>query len=115
MTLSITMPDDIGNRLSTLPQAERDLEVSAALSLKWSIEQDEETRRADNDVQAWDAQIEADLAAGKLDLLLAEVDAEIAAGRIYDAPRSVPRSLMPSLWFPLFHSDERGEQGIGTG
>ena len=91
MTLSITVPDTIATRLVALPQAERDSEVSAALSLKWRIEQDEQTRRADADMRAWDAQIEADLAAGKLDSLLAEVDAEIAAGRVYDAP---PRRAM---------------------
>ena len=86
MTLSITVPDMITTRLVQMPQAERDSEVSAALSLKWRMEQDEQTRRADAYMRAWDAQIEADSAAGKLDSLLAEVDAEIAAGRIYDAP-----------------------------
>ncbi len=90
MTLSITVPDTIATRLVALPQAERDSEVSAALSLKWRMEQDEATHRADADMRAWDAQIEADLAVGKLDSLLAEVDAEIAAGRIYDVPSHRP-------------------------
>ena len=93
MTLSITVPDTIASRLARMPQAERDLEVADALSLKWRMEQDEQTRRADADMRAWDAQIEADLAAGKLDSLLAEVDAEIAAGRIYDAPPHRPAFL----------------------
>ena len=95
MTLSITVPDTIATRLAPMPQAERDLEVADALSLKWRMDQDEEARRADADMRAWDVQIEADLAAGKLDSLLAEVDAEIAAGRVYDAPPHRPTFLDP--------------------
>ena len=34
----------------------------------------------------WDRQMKADFAAGRLDSLLAEVDADIAAGRVRELP-----------------------------
>ncbi len=34
----------------------------------------------------WDKQMKADAAAGRLDFLLAEVDADIAAGRVREIP-----------------------------
>lgn len=34
----------------------------------------------------WDRQMKSDLAAGRLDSLLAEVDADIAAGRVRELP-----------------------------
>ena len=38
------------------------------------------------DEDAWDLQMQGDLAAGRLDTLLAKVDSDIGGGRLLDAP-----------------------------
>lgn len=90
MTVTIELPQDVAEYLAPRSQTERESYTVDAVSMKWSMEKHEAKRRADDDMRAWDAQIEADLAAGKLDALLAEVDAEIASGRVYDAPSHRP-------------------------
>ena len=41
---------------------------------------------AEADAAAWDRQIAEDFAAGKLDALMAEADADVAAGRVRELP-----------------------------
>ncbi|MDZ4698475.1 MAG: hypothetical protein SH809_02110 [Rhodothermales bacterium] len=64
----MTAIEQLTNRLDKLSEAEREA-VAAALLRVW-------------DAKEWDEQIEADIAAGKLDFLIEEVEAEIVAGRI---------------------------------
>lgn len=57
---------ELNKRLKDLPKSEREA-MAAALLKEWKV-------------QEWDRQIEADLEAGKLDYLVDEVEADIAAG-----------------------------------
>lgn len=64
----MTAIEQLTKRLDNLSESEREA-VATALLRVW-------------DAREWDEQIEADSAAGKLDFLIDEVDAEIAAGRV---------------------------------
>ena len=64
----MTAVQELNKRLKALPEAEREA-VATALLEEW-------------EAQAWDEQIKADVEAGKLDYLIEEVEADIAAGRV---------------------------------
>jgi hypothetical protein len=64
----MTAIEQLTKRLDELSEAEREAMATALLRV-W-------------DAREWDEQIEADIAAGKLDFLIEEVEAEIAAGRV---------------------------------
>ena len=89
MTITITVPEEIESELTTLTPAEREGYITDALRQKWQGERDA-SHLPPTDWEAWDKQIEADFAAGRLDALLAEVDADTAAGRVYEAPPHPP-------------------------
>jgi len=62
-------------------------EIKAAIS-KLTLEERAEVARCLHEWEddAWDNQIQKDLAAGKLDSLLAKVDDEIDQGKLHDSP-----------------------------
>jgi hypothetical protein len=62
-------------------------EIKAAIS-RLSLEERAEVARCLHEWEddAWDGQMQHDLAAGKLDGLLAKVDADIDAGKLRDLP-----------------------------
>ena len=62
-------------------------EIKAAISCL-SLEERAEVARCLHEWEddAWDRQMQQDLAAGKLDRLLAKVDADIEAGKLRDLP-----------------------------
>ncbi len=64
----MTAIEQLTKRLDNLSESEREAVATALLRL-W-------------DAREWDEQIEADIAAGKLDFLIDEVEVEIAAGRV---------------------------------
>ena len=62
-------------------------EIEQAIKALPQEEWEELNRRlADYRFQKWDSQIEDDLAAGRLDTLIAEAEADYAAGRILPLP-----------------------------
>ena len=62
-------------------------EIKAAIS-RLSLEERADVARCLHEWEddAWDRQMQQDLAAGKLDRLLAKVDADIEAGKLRDLP-----------------------------
>lgn len=62
-------------------------EIKAAIP-KLTLEERAEVARCLHgwDEDAWDLQMQGDLAAGRLDQLLAKVDSDITGGRLLDAP-----------------------------
>ncbi len=62
-------------------------EIKAAIS-RLSLEERAEVARCLHEWEedAWDRQMQRDLAAGRLDRLLAKVDADIEAGKLRDLP-----------------------------
>jgi hypothetical protein len=62
-------------------------EIKAAIA-RLTVEERAEVARCLHEWEddAWDKQMQQDLAAGKLDGLLAEVDSDIAEGKLRDLP-----------------------------
>ena len=77
MTLSITVPERIAEHLAPYSPTERDEYMNELLAEAW---------KAFDEEQAWDAQIEADILAGKFDKMSNEALAAHAAGRTFPAP-----------------------------
>ncbi len=82
MTFAITVPERIANRLAPFSQTEREDYLNELLEEAWKAD----------DAAAGDAQIEADVHAGKFDAMAAEAHASYIAGRTYPAPSALNRS-----------------------
>lgn len=74
MTLTITVPEEIAQEIVGLSEAERETFVVDILSEAW------------REAARWDAQIEADILAGKFDKMGDKALAASAAGRTLPAP-----------------------------
>ena len=89
MTVTITLPDEIAERLAPYSETECAEYVADLFTEAW------------HDAERHDARLEAAIHAGAFDALAAEAQTDRAAGRIYHAPPYPPRTPI-TLQKPMY-------------